>query len=555
MKKITVEKGEGIAEVIDKILAVPDADVLLAVPNDSELARSASNFRLLKREADSADKIVVVESVDEAVLSFAKENGIEGSHPFLKGAGGVSDIIPQGAARPRKAAGGESVSVKAKKEAAPVRLAIHAEEPEEKEEEEEIDKESFFGRNRFFKPREIPDRRDNRDDDDDDAGEGRGGSGKVWAWTIGVAIVLVATFYVLTVFFGRAKVEIDFTQTPWSYQGNFTADKSVTAPDPTSDTIPAQVFTTDKNVTQQFPATGASQNVSIKAQGTITIYNDYGSAPQELVATTRFLTPDGKLFRLVDDVTVPGATVAANGTITPSSITAAIVADQGGPAYNVGPVPKLTIPGFQNNPGKYAGFYGAITGQTTGGATGNKPIPTAADISNAKASTTAILQADLENTLTTSYPNNFKILDGATDIQITKLTVNTSTDASGDFSVFGEASLTAIGFDQNAFTAYLLAMAQTTEPSSTFKTLDLSYSDITASFSKGTVSFALSAQGSLEPAVSSSDLAISLAGKSINDARTAISALPELSNGTISVWPVWLWSMPSDPQKIAVTVN
>lgn len=188
-------------------------------------------------------------------------------------------------------------------------------------------------------------------------------------------------------------------------------------------------------------------------------------------------------------------------------------------------------------------------------------MPTAADIASAKASTTAILQADLQSGLDSSYPNNFKILDGATAVQITKLTVNTTTDANGNFSVFGEASLTAIGFDESALTNYLLGLAQSQAPANS-PTLaftaggpTLSYSSVQATFSKGEVSFSLSATGALEPAFSTDQFASSIAGESIGTARDAIQNLPQLSDGKISVWPIWLWNMPSDASKISVTAN
>jgi len=606
MKKIIVDKSEGIAEVIDRVLAATDTDITLVIPKGSALAKSASSFRLLKREAGLAEKTIVVESSDETVIDLATAHGIAiagagmgaaagagttaGAKP-IHNAGGVSDIVlkrrdddgDEGDARPAR---------HGKKEAG-VKLTIRAESTDDKDEvedeaDEQQEQKSFLSADRFFKPRVIPVSRHDDEDEDDDDGGLHGISNKTIAWIIGVIVVLGVIFYGVTAIFGRAQVTIDFTQTPWSYQANFIADKNATAISPSAagaaaaamatgvTTIPAQVFTTQKNITQLFPATGASAQVSTKAQGTITIYNDYGSASQDLVATTRFLTPDGKLFRLVNDVTVPGAQVASSGAITPSSITAPIIADQGGPAYNVGPVAKLTIPGFQNNPGRYAGFYGAITGVTTGGFTGTKMVPTAADIAAAKASTTAILQADLQDGLTASYPNNFKILDGATDITITKLTVNTSTDANGNFSVFGEASLTAIGFDQSALENYLLSVAQnqvatlggsagvaggaavgagggTTMAFKNFA--NPNYSDVQASFSKGQVNFTLSVQENLEPAFSSADFASSIVGKSIGTARDSIQNLPQLSNGTISVWPIWLWSMPSNANKISVTVN
>jgi hypothetical protein len=111
----------------------------------------------------------------------------------------------------------------------------------------------------------------------------------------------------------------------------------------------------------------------------------------------------------------------------------------------------------------------------------------------------------------------------------------------------------AIGFDEAAFKAYLLTLAQSTEPNSTFSDVTLNYSNVSANFPRGQVSFALSVQGSLEPAFSSDDFKTSILGKSISDARQAILNLPELADGKISVWPLWLWSIPSNPAKVHIT--
>jgi hypothetical protein len=575
MKKLTIDKGEEIAEVIDRLLAVEDSHITLVIPKNSSLGKSASNFRLLKREAGLAEKTVTVESSDENVVAFAVANGLTtpemlhmagsgragdsaGAQQQRSRANGISDIIPKKAVSDED---DEEEALRQHKKGPAVKLTVpdepEADEPETDEEEEkreEADQKSFFDPNRFFKPRVVSG--DTSDPDDESGG---GISGKAVGWIIGIIVVLAVAFYAVTILFGHAQVTIDFTQTPWNYQNNFVADKAASGIVPGGTTIPAQVFTTQKNITQLFPATGATASVSAKAQGTITIYNDYGSAPQDLVATTRFQTPDGMIFRLTTDVTVPGATVAAGGAITPSSVQAPIAADQSGPSYNIGPVAKLTIPGFQKDPTKYTGFYGTIASPTTGGFVGTKSVPTTADIANAKTKTTAILQSDLQDGLTASYPGNFKILDGATDIQVTKLIVSTSTDTNGNFSVFGEASLTAIGFDEAAFKGYLLSVAESSTagiaPSSTFKTLTLNYSNVQADFAKGQVGFALSAQGTLEPAFSTDDFASSIAGTSISSARNMIQGLPELSDGTISVWPIWLWNMPSDPKKIQITAN
>lgn len=573
MKKIVVDKNEGIAEVIDRILNEPDGEVSVVIPKGSALGRSVSNFHLLKREADSAGRSVVIESVDETILAFAKESGIEASHPLWKGVrgvGGFSDIVPRRdedvAERTRGDADEEEEeedeekngeAAKHPKKSAPITLGRRARKPEpedfkDEEEEDEMtekepeEKKSFSARGHVFDT--TPD----LDEEDDDDQPRRFPKKTVWA-IVGIVVVGLVAVYVTSVFFDRADITINFKQTPWSYQDNFIASKSAVGIDPDTNTIPAQIFATTKNVTESYPGSLVTQ-VSQKAQGTITIYNAYSAAPQELVATTRFLTPAGQIFRITENVTVPGET-NVNGTLTPSSVTAPIVASAPGPAYNIGPVAKLTIPGFDNDPGREAGFYGVITASTTGGFIGTRATPSAADIANAEASTTAVLEASLQGALAGTYPNNFEIPNGATQVQVTTLTVNTSTDANGNFTVFGVATLQAIGFDQTALENYLLSLAQAQEASSTFKTINVSYSDVTPNFTTGQVSFALSAQGSLEPLFSTAQFATSVEGQSVAEARAMIAALPQLSDGEISMWPSWLQSIPSDPSKIHITVN
>jgi hypothetical protein len=564
MKKIIVDKNEGIAEVIDRILNEPDGEVSVVIPKGSALGRSVSNFHLLKREAESAGRTIVIESVDETILAFAKESGIESSHPLWKGvrgAGGFSDIVSR---RDEDATllradmdntDGENDNEKEEnipRKSSKKYVPIIAEKRDKKaepvidEDLEVLGEKEESARSHFFDA--SPDL-----DDEDERSSRRFSKKMVWA-IVGVVVVVAIGAYVVSVFFDHADITINFKQTAWSYQNNFTASKDAVGINSSNNTIPAQVFTSTKNVTESFPGSSVQQ-VSQKAQGTITIYNAYGATSQELVATTRFLTPDGKIFRLAQSVTVPGETKTASGTLTPSSITAPIVADQAGPDYNVGPVSKLTIPGFASDSARAAGFYGVITASTTGGFIGQRATPTAADIAAAKASTTAVLAAALQGGFAGTYPNNFEIPDGATTTTVTTLTVNTSTDSNGNFTVFGAATLQAIGFDQTALENYLLTLAQAQEASSTFKTINLSYSDVAANFTSGQISFALSAQAQLEPAFTTADFATSIEGQSITAARSTIAALPELADGEISMWPSWLWSIPSNPSKIHITVN
>lgn len=677
MKKIIVDKADGIAEIIDHIFDESDEEITLVVPRGSLLVRTMSNFRLLKREADAAGKGVAVESVDETVLAFAKECGIQAFHPLWRGTrdaegGGMSDIVPKSRrttpSSGRRAAGGAGMSIlgsKKRRVAAhqnpdpepeleeedvdmaeyeeeeaparapqPFRVRAHGknlryqeedknEEDEDEEEEvsndeaegiaegdfedesggdgydghnneedaeeysddddaremieeedEEEEERASSSARRFFSKRPVISasprgygggrgrgRAVAHDDDDDDEYEDddeyRPRRRRLGArgWTVIVVIILVAAgaAYIASAYFNHANVAITFKKTPWSWQGNLTVDTSVATDNLGGGVLAGQIFTANKDITKTFKAS-SMQNVSLYAHGTITIYNDYSTRHQELVVRTRFLTPDGKIFRITHNVIVPGATKNANGTLTPSSITAPIVANQPGPTYNIGPVAKLSIPGFKGYP-QYGHFWGTINASTTGGFVGQKAVPTAADITAAKASTTAALQASLRGGFSGSYPNNFKILSSATNIQTGTLVVNTTTNSQGDFTVFATATLQAIGFDETALKTALLAEAQSTEASSSFADITLNYQNVTPDLAHGKVSFSLSAKGDLEPAFSPVDFEQKILGKSVAQARTTISSLPQLSSAEISIWPSWLSTVPSTASKVHISVH
>lgn len=578
MKKIIVEKNESVAEVIDRILNEPDGGIILVIPKGSALGKTIRNFHLLKRELEDAGRILTIESVDENILAFAKESGMEGSHPLWSGSradGGFSDILPaesgdeneESSAKKSNAPAKRSLAKKQQKGGSSVRIAIREEGDAderserwnaEKEdvavmEETEAEREGFFSsEENFFKETSTPEARA-----DEFAPRRHGIANKTIGYIILGILIVAGAFWGVPRFFGTAKVTLDFQKTPWEYKHVFIADKSIGNGNyllnAANGIVPAAELSTTKDIAQSFPASG-NANVSQKAKGIITIYNAYSSAPQLLVATTRFVTPNGKVFRLVNGVTVPGAQIV-NGQIVHSSITAPIIADQAGDSYNVNSIAKLIIPGLQGT-AKYDGFYGSIASSTSGGFVGNKAVPTVSDIATAKASTTAMLRSALQMAALVNNPENLKILDGATSTEILKLVVSTTTDQKGNFTVFGEAAFRAIGFDETALKEFLLTQIDNGGTvSSTFSALNMSYGDVRADFAKGTVNFSLDAQGMVAAAFSPDDFRSFILGKSIADARGAIATLPGLANGTISVWPSWLTNIPSNSGKVQIVAN
>ena len=194
------------------------------------------------------------------------------------------------------------------------------------------------------------------------------------------------------------------------------ADTTLAAPDPAAKQIPALAVAAEKTLSAAFPSSG-KQFVQERAQGKAKIYNAFSSAPQPLVAQTRFQEASGKVFRLRRAVTVPGAEVR-EGKIVPTWIEAEVAADRPGEAYNIGPT-DFRIPGFRGTP-RYEGFTAKSEAQFSGGFEGEARTVRAEDLTSASEELTRRISDELRRELGEKAPSDpdFLVPDGAREIAI-----------------------------------------------------------------------------------------------------------------------------------------
>ncbi len=567
MKKIFVRRDESVAELVEKIVSAEDTDVILVLPRGSGVGEAVSNFDTIKREAEGAQKKIFIESVDEDVLALAKSLHIEALHPLFGGARKqvLSDIVPVmddglGAFFLKK----ESKKTRKQKKESVVR------DSEKTEGEPHIHSVPKIAKIKSGVARahkvQLPKDEDTEDEAEEVYSDAAPGMRRKFTGAVVVlALILLlwGSVWFVNTFFGTATINLQFKKTSWEYIHSFVADTSVatTSTIVKNYTLPGQLFTSPINYVLPSPASGMKM-VSEKATGIITIHNGYSSAAQPLVAGTRFQTPDGKIFRLTNQVLVPGAEIQ-DGKIVSSSLQAAIVADAPGPAYNLGPISRLTIPGFKGSP-KYDVFYGELARATTGGFVGNKAVPTAADIQQGKDKMVAILQTTLESNLRARYPDDLVWLDAARKFKISKLTVNENT-TNGNFSVFGEASASIIGFREQDLRSFLNSVAISGDNNFILNDIHIRYSSVAVSSAGDRLTFAASASGTLTTNFSPDDFRAKVADHTVDEARFMVSQLPGLTEGKISVWPAWpgffrsllpwLDHTPSDRNRIHVSIN
>jgi hypothetical protein len=517
MQKIFVDKNDTAADVLKYLKATPDGLVMLVVPTESKLKTLAS-FRSLKKKGSDLKKNIIIESVDEKILSLANSAKLEAIHPFLSNFknNSMADIILS-----PKASKDKKAPAKGKKPARVLKVKGGAEAP------------LTVSLKRGSRMPSLP---------------------KTWRriWIpVAVFAVIFLSGLAMNVFFTKADITINFEKTPWNLEHTFVASTSVSGSG-LGYAIPGQLLDQKKNMVQLFPASGKGQ-VTQKAVTQITIYNAYGTDPQRLVATTRFETPDGKIFHIDSGVVVPGAT-QQDGKLSPSSITVSATADKAGEEYNIGPISRLTIPGFAGTP-KYQGFYGAIENGASGGFVGEHAVATDADVSSAQEKATQIFQAVFQNTFLASPPDGLKIIDGASQLRILKLTVDRNVNADGNFAVLGEAEFRSMAFKEEDLKHRVENLATLDYPDRVFESFSMSYRDAKPDFDQRTLVFTVEATGTLTTSFNPDLFKSEILGKSESDVHTLVLSIPHLTDAKVSLSPFWVKRVPEDKSKVTVTVR
>lgn len=180
---------------------------------------------------------------------------------------------------------------------------------------------------------------------------------------LGATVVLIGVI----IFFTFQKANITIHQQSLPVAASFSADVVDGASSSTTAFQGLVVTVTTSTQAVYKPTTTVDKPG--KSHGIVTVYNN-GSTVQSLVATTRFLSEGGVLFRATHAVTIaPHATAEAE-----------IAADKPGSSGDIGPG-KFTIPGL--NPAQQKLVYGVSTTAMTGGS-GKVGVVTQADIDKAQ---------------------------------------------------------------------------------------------------------------------------------------------------------------------------
>lgn len=380
-------------------------------------------------------------------------------------------------------------------------------------------------------------------------------SGKfhLWFWVFGIVSLLIFAGIAAYLFVPKVKLTIGIVTASKSIDSEITGKVSAAGVDYETQLIPAKSVEVEHEVVKSLSASGSKSVSNQKARGKITIYNEYDTNPQPLVATTRFLSKDGKLFRLVKGVTVPGMKKTGENS-EKGSIEAEVVADRAGEEFNIEPT-SFTIPGFENSGNdKYLKFYAESSKSMSGGGSGSQEanFVAAEDIVSAKEAVKGDIESALKQEIKKRAVSQFGyesedeviLIDGAISQEepVYKLS-NSQGDVVDTFEITSQVKAKALIVnkkDLDSLVARMIARSGNGQVDIDGESLALTFGKPIVDFEGGIIEIKFHATGKLQPNMDTAAIRSDILGKKEENLKEYLQSFNEIERIQLSYWPSFI---------------
>ena len=319
----------------------------------------------------------------------------------------------------------------------------------------------------------------------------------------------------------------------------------------TTDGLPFEIAQLSAEESGLITATGITSGGQ-RASGKITVYNNYGSAPQKLIANTRFETSDGKVYRIKGAISVPGMGV----------LEATVYADQAGEEYNIGPS-DFTLPGLKGGP-RFEKVFAKSKTTMSGGSSGNSRIVNKEDIESVKAAVNEKLKNRLTETLSKQKPEGYVLFADAVKIEYAENPDNPKVgDSSGRSMAFKtKGSATGYLFKKDALAKALaddssgdLKKAPKNEPVAVDNVESLDFSLISVDAKNKEITVRLKGNADFVWVVDTAKLLEEIINYKGKDYTSVFQNYPAIEKAAIVQSPKWWPRFPKDKSKININID
>lgn len=335
---------------------------------------------------------------------------------------------------------------------------------------------------------------------------------------------------------------------------NLEANLNASGVDSEKNIIPTALEQIVAEKTEDFSATG-SKSGGGKAAGSIVIYNEFSSENQPLVATTRFETDDGKIFRITKNIIVPGMTKVGNET-KPGAIEAEVVADKPGEEYNVEPA-TFKIPGFKGGP-KYEKFYAKSAKTMSGGAKGESLAVTTQDIAEAKEKLLSEAQKDALVQLKESLPAERKFFSDTATTEIVSAAPSVSAGTQNNkFSYSIKVKAKILSFSEEDVKSAIKSQAEKEGMKADLVNFDKPLNYLLAEFAKDGNSLKFEVKTDIKTAsgIDAENFKKGCLGKNSAEIESFIKNYPSIQKVEVNFWPFFAARVPMNAKRVKIELK
>ena len=372
-------------------------------------------------------------------------------------------------------------------------------------------------------------------------------------------LVFVLLFFALSVpflhfFFSRATVQVWPQITKLRTTEYIVAQVGYDTLNLARKIIRARVFEEEAAQTMLFPASGKKFKEE-SARGIIRVYNENSTQPQAFVANTRFISEDGKIFRLESAASIPGGQMDGR-KLVPGFLDVTVVAAEPGEDYNIDPS-KFSLPGLVGSP-LYTKIHGESLRPMTGGAQREVAVVQEEDIASAREQLVESLKAQTTKSLLAKVPLQFQVLPDS--LVATVVEDNSLVKAGAELEQFNYTAKVKVsmhGFhkdDADVLAKYLLSTHLAVNQAIDEKTLRIDYQMSGSATGTGVVPITVQIAADKYEKVDTAAIARRMGGVSTSQFRQLIDEYPFLASAQFSLWPFWVSRVPRDIERVQLEV-
>ncbi|MBU1119435.1 hypothetical protein KKH43_06150 [Patescibacteria group bacterium] len=327
--------------------------------------------------------------------------------------------------------------------------------------------------------------------------------------------------------------------------------------DQANNQLPGELLYVEKTSDKKHFEAYGEQDISTKARGEVVINNTFSSSPQPLVAQTRFQAPNGSIYRVLNDVNVPGATVQDGETI-PGRLQVVLEADQPGTEYNIESA-KLIIPGLTG--AKQAAIYAETLSPIAGGEKQVKRIISEEDMQNASNELLTQVEKKAIDELVSRIPKDQYFFKDAIKTEIIeRVASNEVGEEVTEYDLQITVRVSTMTFNQQdmeEIVAYEVEKALTDGK----KVLQAGIDEgVTASlqnfdFNDKSMGIVLKIEKTFYYTFDETYVREELKGKSKEEIKTFLAENPHILSSEVTFWPFWVKKAPKLDKKIELELD